>query len=56
MSNASKGAKEIKPFDQLNTNDAKSKTIDELMKMFEAEEIKRRRRDQFFNNPQSPRA
>ena len=51
-SGASKGAKKIRPFDDINTNEARGKAIDKILKEIE-DDIKR---DQFFNNPQSPRA
>ena len=50
-SGASKGAKKIRPFDDLNTNDARGKGIDEMLKEIE-DRIKTR---QFFEDPQSPR-
>ena len=51
-SGASKGAKKIRPFDDLNTDEARGKAIDKILKQID-DDIKR---DQFFNNPQSPRA
>ena len=51
-SGASKGAKKVRPFDDMNTDDARGKAIDKILKEIE-NDIKK---DQFFNDPQSPRA
>ena len=52
QSGASKGAKKVRPFDDMNTDDARGKAIDKILKEIE-NDIKK---DQFFNDPQSPRA
>ena len=42
----------IKPFDDMNTDDARGKAVDRILKEIESNMKKR----EFFENPQSPRA
>ena len=51
-SGASKSARKIKPFDDMDTNEAMGKMIEKRTK----ELIDKIKLDEFLNDPQSPRA